>query len=128
MILVRILYPVLTNEINKDFFYVYAAMGPIRLFTPYKRKRKINPDMEEKKPKVKHESSLGDSDVDNIHQTSNNSHSKEAWQTIAEGLDSSTEYHLLDTPEPAKLDHNTGKYFDFYISMMTSKKCYSEGK
>ncbi|XP_028177682.1 deformed epidermal autoregulatory factor 1 [Ostrinia furnacalis] len=84
-----------------------SAMGPIRLFTPYKRKRKTAQEMEEKRPKVKQESSITESEVDNIHQTSSNSHSKEAWQTITEGLDGSTEYHLLETQEPAKLDHAT---------------------
>ncbi|KAM3968728.1 deformed epidermal autoregulatory factor 1 [Aphomia sociella] len=76
-----------------------SAMGPIRLFTPYKRKRKTNNDGEEKKSKVKRDSSLGDSDVDNIHQTSNNSHSKEAWQSIAEGLENNTDYHLLENTD-----------------------------
>lgn len=82
-------------------------MGPVRLFTPYKRKRR-NAEGEEKKPKIKRDMSIGDSDVDNIHQTSNNSHSKEAWQTLAEGLESNTEYHLLENPE-ATQDPTTGK-------------------
>ncbi|XP_073957292.1 deformed epidermal autoregulatory factor 1-like [Choristoneura fumiferana] len=75
-----------------------SAMGPVRLFTPYKRRRR-NQDGEERKPKVKRDSSLGDSDMDNIHQTSNNSHSKEAWQSIAEGLESNADYHLLEAPD-----------------------------
>lgn len=89
-------------------------MGPIRLFTPYKRKRRTHQDNEEKKPKVKQESSLGDSDVDNIHQTSNNSHSKEAWQTIAEGLDTNTDYQILENPE-TNPDPATGNYIIFSI-------------
>ncbi|CAH0703171.1 unnamed protein product [Spodoptera exigua] len=77
-----------------------SAMGPVRLFTPYKRRRRHNQDGEEKKPKLKRESSLGDGEVDNIHQSSNNSNnSKEAWQTIAEGLDTNTDYHLLENPD-----------------------------
>ncbi|XP_039763346.1 deformed epidermal autoregulatory factor 1 isoform X2 [Pararge aegeria] len=74
-----------------------TAMGPIRLFTPYKRKRKNQE--EENKIKVKCESTLTEADVDNIHQTSSNSHSKEAWQTITEGLDSNPDYQLLASPE-----------------------------
>lgn len=69
-------------------------------------------DGEEKKTKVKQESSLGDSDVDNIHQTSNNSHSKEAWQTIAEGLDTNADYHLLENPETTP-EPTTGKYYHY---------------
>nr|XP_034839804.1 deformed epidermal autoregulatory factor 1-like [Maniola hyperantus] len=74
-----------------------TAMGPIRLFTPYKRKRKNQE--EEKKIKVKSESSLTEADIDNIDQTSSNSHSKEAWHTISVGLDSNTDYQLLASPE-----------------------------
>lgn len=82
-------------------------MGPVRLFTPYKRRRRNN-EGEEKKPK-KRANSLGDSDLDNIHQTSDTSHnSKEAWQTLAEGLDGNTDYHLLDNPETTT-DPSTGK-------------------
>lgn len=74
-------------------------MGPVRLFTPYKRK---------KRPKVKREhSTLGESDVDNINQNSNHSQSKESWQQLAEGLDTSTDYHLLENPEPTP-DPHTG--------------------
>ncbi|XP_061708294.1 deformed epidermal autoregulatory factor 1 [Cydia pomonella] len=76
-----------------------SAMGPVRLFTPYKRRRRNQEEGTEKKPKIKRDSSLGDSDMDNIHNTSNNSHSKEAWQTIAEGLESNTDYHLLEAPD-----------------------------
>lgn len=85
-------------------------MGPVRLFTPYKRRRRNNmPETEDKKPKIKRDSSLGDSDdVDNIHQTSSNSHSKEAWQSLAEGLDSNTDYHLL-TETHGSAEHSTGK-------------------
>lgn len=75
-------------------------MGPVRLYTPYKRRRRNPRYLEEKRSKVKRDVILGDSDVDNIHQTSNNSsHSKEAWQTIAEGLEGNTDYHLLENPE-----------------------------
>ncbi|XP_013179624.1 PREDICTED: uncharacterized protein LOC106126479 isoform X4 [Papilio xuthus] len=74
-----------------------SAMGPVRLFTPYKRKRRNQEPEEKKKPK--RESVLAESDVDSIHQTSNNSHSKEAWQTITDGLESSNEYHIMENPE-----------------------------
>lgn len=47
--------------------------------------------------KVKLETTLTEADVDNIHQTSSNSHSKEAWQSIAEGLDSNTDYQFYTT-------------------------------
>ncbi|XP_026331941.1 deformed epidermal autoregulatory factor 1 isoform X1 [Hyposmocoma kahamanoa] len=73
------------------------AMGPVRLFTPYKRK---------KRPKVKREhSTLGENDVDNINQNSNHSQSKESWQQLAEGLDTSADYHLLENPEPPPDPH-----------------------
>lgn len=96
--------------------YYFSAMGPVRLFTPYKRRRRTNVlDPDDIKPKIKRDSSLGDSDdVDNIHQTSSNSHSKEAWQTLAEGLDSNSGYHLLaDTPDGSS-DPNTGKQNGHY--------------
>ncbi|XP_072930873.1 deformed epidermal autoregulatory factor 1-like isoform X2 [Epargyreus clarus] len=80
--------------------------GPVRLFTPYKRKKRNNVDeMEEKKPKVKRDNSIGEAEVDNIHQSSNNSHSKEAWQSIAEGLEGNHDYQLLAGPE-SNQDHN----------------------
>lgn len=83
-------------------------MGPVRLFTPYKRKRKE--ERSEKKPKIKRESSIGESEVDNIHQSSENSHSKEAWQSIAEGLETTTDYQILGNPE-IKTDPPPSKYF-----------------
>lgn len=76
-----------------------SALGPVRLFTPYKRRRRAYHEGEEKKPKVRRENSLEENEVDIIHQTSNNSNSKEAWQTIAEGLDSNQDYHLLENPD-----------------------------
>ncbi|GBP47010.1 Deformed epidermal autoregulatory factor 1 [Eumeta japonica] len=75
-----------------------SAIGPVRLFTPYKRKRRIHTELETKKIKTRRSSSLGDSDIENVHQNSN-SHSKEAWHTITEGLDSSADYHLLDNSD-----------------------------
>ncbi|CAG9558609.1 unnamed protein product [Danaus chrysippus] len=78
----------------------FPAMGPVRLFTPYKRKRKNQDGTDEKNVKVKRDTSLSDAEVDSIHQTSSNSHSKEAWQSIAEGLDTNSDYHLLASPEP----------------------------
>lgn len=92
-------------------------MGPIRLFTPYKRRRRHNlQDPDDKKIKIKRDSSLADSDdVDHIHQSSSNSHSKEDWQTLAEGLDSNNGYHLLtDTTDGS--DPNTGKYITININ------------
>lgn len=90
-------------------------MGPVRLFTPYKRRRRTHQDSnqiksnsEDKRPKIKKITTL-DSDVDNIHQTSN-SQSKEAWQFIADGLDTNTNHHILENPE-SNLDPNTGNFF-----------------
>ncbi|CAH2035711.1 unnamed protein product, partial [Iphiclides podalirius] len=76
-----------------------SAMGPIRLFTPYKRRRRAIQESDEKKNKIKRESILVENDVDNIHQTSNNSHSKEAWQSIAEGLETNADYQLLENSD-----------------------------
>lgn len=103
---------VITNSTNHLFLstntvracitllYLFTAMGPVRLFTPYKRK---------KRPKVKREhSTLVESDVDNIYQNSNHSQSKESWQQLAEGLDTNADYHLLENPEPTP-DPITGK-------------------
>lgn len=82
-------------------------MGPVRLFTPYKRKRRSHLEIEEKKIKLKQDSSIEESDVDNIHQSSNTSHSKEAWQTLAEGLDSNTDYNILENTDTS-VDVSTG--------------------
>ncbi|XP_047040581.1 deformed epidermal autoregulatory factor 1-like isoform X2 [Helicoverpa zea] len=77
-----------------------SAMGPVRWFTPYKRRRRHNQDSEEKKTKVRRGTNLAEGEVDNIHQSSNNSNnSKEAWQTIAEGLDTNADYHILENPD-----------------------------
>lgn len=86
-------------------------MGPVRLFTPYKRRRRTNiQEPDDKKPKIKRDTSLGDSDdVDNIHQTSSNSHSKEAWQSLADGLENNTDYHLLTETTDGSSDPTTGK-------------------
>ncbi|XP_072933866.1 deformed epidermal autoregulatory factor 1 isoform X2 [Epargyreus clarus] len=73
-----------------------SALGPVRLFTPYKRKRRSTPyEMEQMKIKLKTDHTIGDEEIDNIHQNSNNSNSKEAWQSIAEGLEGNNDYHLL---------------------------------
>lgn len=76
-----------------------TAMGPVRFFTPYKRRRRTYHEADEKRSKIKTENSVGESEVDNIHQNSNNSNSKEAWQTIAEGLETNSDYHLLESTE-----------------------------
>ncbi|XP_038216480.1 deformed epidermal autoregulatory factor 1 isoform X2 [Zerene cesonia] len=82
-----------------------SATGPVRLFVPYKRKKRSNTDGEDsvaepKNVKVKHEDVMSEPEVDNIHRTNNNSNSKEAWQAITEGLDNTTNYHLLATAGP----------------------------
>ncbi|XP_053624473.1 deformed epidermal autoregulatory factor 1 isoform X2 [Plodia interpunctella] len=87
-----------------------SATGPIRLFQPYKRRRRANADSEEKtsKRKIKRERPvIGDTEVDNIHQSSSNSHSKEAWQTIAEGLENNAHYHMVENTDPNP-EHATG--------------------
>ncbi|XP_041987422.1 deformed epidermal autoregulatory factor 1 [Aricia agestis] len=80
-----------------------TAMGPVRLFTPYKRKRRSNQEGsgDDKKPKMERDNSLIEVEVDNLHQSSNNSNSKEAWQAITEDLETNSDYHLLANPEPA---------------------------
>lgn len=98
-----------------------SAMGPVRLFTPYKRKRR-NQEPEEKK-KSKRESVLAESDVDNIHQTSNNSHSKEAWQSITDGLESSNEYHIMENPE-TKPDPTLNTEKSKYLFIILILICY----
>lgn len=85
--------------ISHNIFCSFTAIGPIRLFTPYKRRRRNFQDVEEKKPKIKRDLSLVDNDVDNTHQSSSNSHSKEDWQTLAEGLEETTEYQLIDNTD-----------------------------
>ncbi|XP_045509631.1 deformed epidermal autoregulatory factor 1 isoform X3 [Colias croceus] len=82
-----------------------SATGPVRLFVPYKRKKRSNTDGEDsvaepKNVKVKHEDVMSEPEVDNTHRTNNNSNSKEAWQAITEGLDNTTNYHLLATAGP----------------------------
>ncbi|XP_056643403.1 deformed epidermal autoregulatory factor 1-like [Diorhabda carinulata] len=57
-----------------------TATGPIRLFTPYKRKRR-----------KEHDSIKRSNGDDSDHQTK-----EEAWQSLAEGLDS-TDYQLIET-------------------------------
>lgn len=106
-----------------------SAMGPVRLFTPYKRRRRTYHDGEEKKPKVRRENSLGDGEVDNIHQSSNNSNSKEAWQSIAEGLESNADYHLLENPDN-NTDPIAGKLHDFisYNKILTLPDKANQGK
>ncbi|KAK9881594.1 hypothetical protein WA026_016464 [Henosepilachna vigintioctopunctata] len=60
-----------------------SATGPVRLFTPYKRKRRKEHDMPNKM-----RNHNGDSD--------NQQTKEEAWQNLAEGLDS-TDYQLMDS-------------------------------
>lgn len=63
--------------------------------------------------------------MDNIHQTSSNSHSKEAWQTIAEGLETNADYHLLDSPE-TNPDPIVGKILYFFGLFSTMVNIVSE--
>ncbi|XP_018324728.1 deformed epidermal autoregulatory factor 1 [Agrilus planipennis] len=63
-----------------------TATGPVRLFTPYKRKRRKDVDVSHKKRDTSE-----DSDGNNAIQNR-----EEAWQNLAEGLDSN-EYQLMDT-------------------------------
>lgn len=79
--------------------FTIPALGPVRLFTPYKRKRRTLQDIEDKKPKLNHDGSIEESDIDNLHQNSNHSHSKEAWQSLAEGLDSNADYSILENTD-----------------------------
>lgn len=69
-----------------------TATGPIRLFTPYKRKRR----KDECSQKKRHNSGEEDSDIQS---------KEDAWQNLAEGIES-TEYQLMD-PVPGNVDHGT---------------------
>lgn len=60
-----------------------SATGPVRLFTPYKRKRKREHEIS---GKMRDQNGLSDSPQSK----------EEAWQNLAEGLDSS-DYQLMDT-------------------------------
>lgn len=62
-----------------------TATGPIRLFTPYKRKRRKEQDGSGKRRELSGE------DSEDGQQTK-----EDAWQTLAEGIDSN-EYQLVDT-------------------------------
>lgn len=64
-----------------------SATGPIRLFTPYKRKRRKDHDGSSKK----RDAHSGDDSEDYGTQSK-----EEAWQNLAEGLDSN-EYQLMET-------------------------------
>lgn len=64
-----------------------TATGPVRLFTPYKRKRRKETDSSNKR----REHSGDDSEDNQNVQTK-----EEAWQNLAEGLDSN-EYQLMET-------------------------------
>ncbi|XP_045531232.1 deformed epidermal autoregulatory factor 1 [Pieris brassicae] len=71
-----------------------TATGPVRLFIPYKRKKRSPQDDIQTKTnrlrsKGKHEPEKPDIEM------SNNSNSKETWQSIAEELESTSEYDLL---------------------------------
>ncbi|KAL3276270.1 hypothetical protein HHI36_020984 [Cryptolaemus montrouzieri] len=59
-----------------------SATGPVRLFTPYKRKRRKENDMPSK--------------LRNHNDERDEQSKEEAWQNLAEGLDS-TDYQLMDT-------------------------------
>ncbi|KAF5278968.1 hypothetical protein FQA39_LY05646 [Lamprigera yunnana] len=63
-----------------------TATGPIRLFTPYKRKRRKEAD-----GSTKRRENSGDDSEDN----QNVQTKEEAWQNLAEGLDSN-EYQLME--------------------------------
>ncbi|XP_045464816.1 deformed epidermal autoregulatory factor 1 [Harmonia axyridis] len=60
-----------------------SATGPVRLFTPYKRKRKREHEIG---GKMRDQNGLSDSQQSK----------EEAWQNLAEGLDS-TDYQLMDS-------------------------------
>ncbi|XP_030759873.1 deformed epidermal autoregulatory factor 1 [Sitophilus oryzae] len=62
-----------------------SATGPVRLFTPYKRKRRKESDSQSKR--ISNNSNEEDSD----HQSK-----EEAWQNLAEGLDSN-DYQLMES-------------------------------
>lgn len=63
-----------------------TATGPVRLFTPYKRKRRKESDNNNSSKRVANTSNEEDSDQQS---------KEEAWQNLAEGLDSN-DYQLMD--------------------------------
>ncbi|XP_050684072.1 deformed epidermal autoregulatory factor 1 isoform X2 [Leptidea sinapis] len=77
-----------------------TATGPVRLFIPYKRKKRDGePSVGNKRKKVKSENVVEEHEVENH---SSNSNSKETWQSLADGLETNSDYHLLtetDLPE-----------------------------
>lgn len=70
-----------------------TATGPVRLFTPYKRRRRK--DHDENKRVKRADQGSGDDSEDGVGSVSK----EEAWQSLAEGLDS-TEYQLMDSNQP----------------------------
>jgi len=68
-----------------------AASGPVRLFTPYKRRRRNQIDSDNDSVKKKRQNipidPLTDSETDQII-----AKEEETWQTLADGIDGSTDY------------------------------------
>lgn len=65
-----------------------AASGPVRLFTPYKRRRRnqVNPDSSVHMKMKKH------SEEDSENDQSIVTKEETAWQTITDGIDGSEDY------------------------------------
>uniref|UniRef100_A0A6M2DP44 Putative deformed epidermal autoregulatory factor 1 isoform x3 n=1 Tax=Xenopsylla cheopis TaxID=163159 RepID=A0A6M2DP44_XENCH len=78
-----------------------TATGPIRLFTPYKRRRRQLQELEnDLRIKVRREGSADESELDQISSVVSVTAKDEAWQSLAEGIDSSggAEYQMI-TPD-----------------------------
>lgn len=85
-------------------------MGPVRFFTPYKRRRKPAAEVDEKKKKKTN--NLEENDIDNLNHTNNN-HSGEAWHSLTDALEPPNEFNVLDSQDhprdtPPNPNNNTG--------------------
>lgn len=69
-----------------EFFKLLAASGPVRLFTPYKRRRRnqLNHDMQVKIKKQSEDDSENDQTIVTKQETN--------WQSITDGIDASNDY------------------------------------
>lgn len=79
----------------------FTATGPVRLFVPYKRKRKYLYDSDGKKSRSRNDDSSDGSDSDHIINApvSNHSVKEEAWHNLAAGLETNSDYQLLENSE-----------------------------
>lgn len=93
-------------------FLLPPATGPIRLFTPYKRRRRQLQDLDnELRLKVRRDGSADESELDQINSVVTVTTKDEAWQSLADGIDSSggaNDYQMI-TPDGSNLGTQNGK-------------------